>query len=228
VVTAPVPPPKARSLTHAAIERAGHRGVQERRGIGVAQPPQHEFREPRERGLVVADCEDHGHGFHREPACDELQRLRRRLVQPLGVIHDADERALLGNLRQQGQRRQPQEEAVRRAARPQSERSAEGFLLRRRQLVQPIQIGTAQLVQAGEHEFHLRLDARCPGHPASGCAFQQEVEQGGLADPRLSTQHQDLAAAGFRCRHEMAQPVALALSAPQAGPRAGHGLTHAA
>ena len=43
---------------------------------------------------------------------------------------------------------------------------AERFCLGVGQLVQPIQVGAAQLVQAGERELHLRLDTGRSGHSA--------------------------------------------------------------
>ena len=46
------------------------------------------------------------------------------------------------------------------------------------QLVEPSHVGTAQLMQPGEGELHLRFHAGRPRHPASHCAFQEDAEQG--------------------------------------------------
>ena len=53
----------------------------------------------------------------------------------------------LGHLRQQAEHRQPDEEAIRRLARPQAERRAKRIALRTRQLLQPVQHRRAQLLQ---------------------------------------------------------------------------------
>jgi len=75
-----------------------------------------------------------------------------------------------------GSHRQSQDKAVWCAARPQSERRAERRTLRGGQLVDPGQVGTAQLVQTGVRELQLRLDTRRPANLASRCAVNQEEE----------------------------------------------------
>src|SRR6185312_7219778 len=159
----------------------------------------------------------------RQPARHELQRLRRGLVQPLRVVHHADQRLFLGHLAQQGQHRQAQQEAIRRAARLKPERRAQGSLLRDRQPVHPVQVGTAQLVQAGVRELQLRLDAHRPAHPAALGPVDQELEQGGLPDPGLAAQNQNLAMARVDSRHETAQGVAFVLPPPQPAPELARG-----
>ena len=100
------------------VERAGHRRVQELAGVAAAQPVHPKLREPGQDGFLVglADREHHGHGFDPQTAGDELQRLHRRPVQPLGVVHDTEQGQFLGNLAEQGQDGQSHQEAVGRGA----------------------------------------------------------------------------------------------------------------
>ena len=64
----------------------------------------------------------------------ERQRQRRRLIQPLSVVDDAQQRALLGHLREQAQHRQPDEEPIRGGARAQPEHDLQRLALRSREL----------------------------------------------------------------------------------------------
>ena len=104
------------------------------------------------------------------------------------------------------------------AARLQAEYRAERLALRDRQRADPVQVGAAQLVQAGVRELQLRLNTRRPANPASLCAVDQELEQGGLADPGLATQDQNLAAARLRGRYQAAQGIAFFSPPPQPRP----------
>ena len=70
--------------------------------------------------------------------------------------------------------------------------------------VQPIQHRRAQLVQPGERQFHLRLDAGGAHHPAAGRVPGQVVEQRRLAHARLAVHHQGPALTGADRLH---QPV---------------------
>ena len=178
------------------------------------------LREPGQDGLLVglADGEHHGHGFDPQPAGDELQRLHRRPVQPLGVVHDAEQGLFLGDLAEQGQDGQPHQEAVGRGAGPQAEGRPEGVALRAREPVQPLQVRAAELVQAGVRELHLGLDAGRAADPAAGRAVDEELEQRGLADSGLAAQHQDPAAAGLHGGDEAGQRLALASSPQQTRP----------
>ena len=208
------------AVTDPGIEGAGHRRLQQRGRIVDSQPAHPELGEPGQLGLLVglADREDQAHRFGGEPAGHELQRLGRGLVQPLRVVHDADQGLLLGHLGQEGQHRQAQQEAVWHRARLQAEYRAERLALRDRQRADPVQVGAAQLVQAGVRELQLRLDTRRPANPASLCAVDQELEQGGLADPGLATQDQNLAAARLHRRYQAAQGIAFFSPPPQPRP----------
>ena len=60
-----------------------------------------------ERPITVAGGEDHRHRIGLQPADREQQRGHRRPVEPVRVVEQAEQRPLLGELRQQGQRRRP-------------------------------------------------------------------------------------------------------------------------
>ena len=85
-------------------------------------------------------------------------RLRRRPIEPLCIVDDADERLLLGHLRQQAQHCQTDQKAVRCISRAEPERGTQRIALRPRQRVEPIQHLPAQLMQAGERKLHFGLD----------------------------------------------------------------------
>jgi hypothetical protein len=81
-------------------------------------------------------------------------------------------------------------------------------------------------MKAREGQVHLRLDPCGAGDAASRRPFQQDAKQGGLAYSGLASQHQNLATASLRGRHEAAQPVGLVPSSQQDGRRAGGGHVH--
>ena len=202
------------------VEGAGYRRVQEPSGVAAAQPVHQKLREPGQDGLLVglADGEHHGHGLDPQTAGDELQRLHRRPVQPLGVVHDTEQGQFLGDLAEQGEDRQSHQEAVGRGARSQPECRPEGVALRAREPVQPLQVRAAELVQAGVGELHLGLDTGGTADPAAGRMVEEELEQRGLADSGLSAQNQGPATARLHGGDEAGQRLALASSPQQARP----------
>ncbi len=138
------------------------------RGVGLLQALDHQLRQPRQ---LVARTR-----APRTPApTDSAARrratnpsdLRRGLVQPLLVIHQADQRVLVGDLGQQAQRGQPDQEPVRRRARPRPNAVRSACTLGSRQALEAVQHRRAQLVQPGEGELHLRLDTDGARHPAA-------------------------------------------------------------
>ena len=131
------------------------------------------------------------------------------------VVHDADERSLFRNVRQQTQHRQADEEPVRRVAGAQTERSAKRTALRAGKVLQVIEERCAQLLQPRVRELHLRLDANRPGNAAPGRVPHQILQQRALADSGLPAQHQRPARTRAHTRHQLIQRGALAASAKQ-------------
>jgi hypothetical protein len=149
---------------------------------------------------------------------DERQRLRRSLVQPLRVVHHADQRPLAGQVQQQAQGRHADREPVGDIPAPHIECGPQRVALRIRQMPQSAQERRAQLVEPGERHVHFRLDTRHPRDAAAGRALRQVIQQRGLAGSRLPAQDQDPALA---CPHIGDQPVqhlALATAATQPAP----------
>ena len=149
-------------VPHTLVEPTRDHRVQQGAGIGVAQARDHKLRKPRQL-LVFAGLthrEHHGDRFRQEAARDERKRLRRGPVEPLCIIDQADERPLLGRLGQQSERRQTDQEAVRRLPGAQAECRAQRVALRPGQARQAAQHRRAELMQAGERDLHLGLDAR--------------------------------------------------------------------
>ena len=103
-----------------------------------------------------------------ETARDERQRLRRGRVEPLHVVHDADEGSVFRDVGEQTQDRQADEEPIRRIAVAQTERGAKRIALRAGKALDAIQERRAQLLQPRVRELHLRLDSGRPGLAAPG------------------------------------------------------------
>ena len=91
--------------------------------------------------------------------------------------------------------------------------------------LQAIHERRAELMQPGERELHLRLDARRPRDAAAGRAAHEVVEQRALADAGLAAQQQRPARTRAHARHELIQRSALTAPAEQhlPGIRRRHG-----
>ena len=134
----------------------------------------------------------------------ETQRVCALVVQPLRVIDDDQQRAT--GRRRGGEEREhceADEEWVRRAVIADAERGVQGPGLRRRQGLEPVEERGEQLVQCGEPESHLRLDA----HEAHDVEVRDRrrhgVHQARLPDPGLAAHHHDTAQpAGARSRSD--------------------------
>ncbi|HET6988427.1 MAG TPA: hypothetical protein VFI00_17510 [Kribbella sp.] len=92
--------------------------------------------------------------------CHERERLGRDGVEPLRVIDHTHQRLLLRHLRKQAQYRQSDQESVRRWSGVHPESSGQGVTLRSGQAIEMVQHRRAQLVQSGEGQLRLGLDAR--------------------------------------------------------------------
>ena len=164
------------------------------------------------------------HGEHQpdrlraQPARHERQRLRRGAVEPLRIVHDADQRPLLRRVGQQAQRppgrRGSDPGRRRRAGRTRAERLA----LRAGEPLEAIHERRAELMQPRERELHLRLDARRARDAAPRRALHQVLQQRALADAGLAAQHQRAARTRAHARHQLIQRRALAAPAEQPRP----------
>ena len=123
-------------------------------------------------------------------ARNEGQDLGRGPVQPLRVIHHANERAIFCGLRQQAQHSQADQEPVRHRIIVQPKSDPKRLALRSRQHLKSIEDGCAQLVQRRERELHLPLDGRDANDAAVRSSLCQVLQQRCLAHPRLAADHQ--------------------------------------
>ena len=167
--------------------------------------------------LAFAGREDQPDRVGGQPPGHEPQRLRRRLVQPLLVVDQADQRSFPGHLREQAQHGQPDQEPVRRRPGGQAERDPQRILLRHRQVPGAAQHRRAQLMQAREGQLHLRLHARRARHPAPARLPGHIVQQHRLAHARVAAHHQRPALATPDRIDEPAQRVAFAAPVRQPG-----------
>ena len=165
------------------------------------------------------DREHQRYRLRQQAAPDESEDLGRGLVEPLRVVHDAQDRPLLGGLGHEAERRESDHEPVGAISGGEPERDAERATLRLGQQAEPAEHRRTQLVQPGEGEFHLRLDAGHAGHRETGRLGGQLPQQLRLADPRLSPHDQDGTAAPSRVRDELSQDLQLAGPAEQPGRR---------
>ena len=135
--------------------------------------------------------------------------LRRDLVEPLRVVDKTDQGLLLGDVGQEAQHRQPDKEAICSLADRQAEGRAECLVLRARETTEVRQQRRAQLVHAGECQFHLRLHAGCPQDPTAGGARREILQQRRLAHAGLPAQDQNTAVAGAHVGQQPIQNLAL-------------------
>ena len=137
------------------------------------------------------------------PPGDEAQALSGLLIDPLGVVDHDERRSLSG---QAGDQRQDggadQEPVGRLPAHP--ECRAQGSGLRRRKRLQPVAHRPQQFVQRREGETRLHPGAPAAQHRRLSSCVDGVIQQGGLADSRLTPQDQPTPrAAGCLCQ----QPV---------------------
>jgi hypothetical protein len=123
------------------------------------QPANLQLRKPPQRLTYYARAEHEPDTFGKQPPRRKRERQRRRPVQPLRVIHDAQKGAFCRGLREQAQYRQSDQESIRRGTLGEPENDLKGLALRNRKPPQAIEHRRAELVQACERQLHLGLDA---------------------------------------------------------------------
>ena len=192
------------------VQGACERRFEQRARIVVAQALDQELRESRQLIAGRASGEDQAHRFGLEAAGDEREHLRRGAIEPLLVIHHADQRLLLGHLGEQAQHGEADEEAVRRGSGTGAEGRAQRIALRSRKTLEPVEHRSQELMQPGEGELHLRLDAGGTHDQAVRCLLDQVIQQRGLAHARFATDDQRPALTCANGFDEPAEHVALA------------------
>jgi hypothetical protein len=94
------------------VDRPADRRAEEGPRVSGAQTVDHQLGQDVELRAAVAHGEHQGNGLRREAARDEREHLTRRPVEPLRIVDEAHERALLGGGGQQVQRRESHQEPI--------------------------------------------------------------------------------------------------------------------
>ena len=200
----------------------GQRAVEQRSGVGGAQPGEPQLGQPMGIELpriAVARPDEHRDRIGLQSPRDEHERLGRRAVEPVRVVDDAQQRLRVGGRREQAQDRHRDEEAVLDALVRQPEGAPQRGALHVGQLAGAVEERPQQLMQPGEGQLGLGLDAGAGEHPHAVRPRQRVLQQRGLADPGVAAQRRACRCASRLAASEQAvDGRALALSAQQHGP----------
>ena len=115
---------------HALVEPTRDDRGQQRPRVIVSQPPDFKLRQPGEFGVWLAYREHQRDRLGQQAAPDETEDLSGGPVEPLRVVHHAQQRPFLRRLRHQAERGEGDHEPVRVVARGQPERDAQRASLR--------------------------------------------------------------------------------------------------
>jgi hypothetical protein len=195
-------------------QRRGEHRVQQRARFGLGQALDEQLRQSHQVVTRRARREHQADRFCLQATRNEREDLRRGAIKPLLVIDQADQRPLLGHVRQQTQHRQPDQETIRRRPRTDAERRLQRIALRTWEALNPIQHRPEQLVQPGESQLHLRLHTGGTLHTAARRSIDQVVQQRRLAHARIAAHHQHPTLAGASSFDEPVEHVALAAPTP--------------
>ena len=196
----------------AADQRSGRIGI-ERRQRQLGDVPSLE-----PTLVAFARREQEHDSFRLQAPRDEQQRVRRRVVEPLGIVDEAQQGPLLGDVAQQPEHAESDPEAIVRGLARQGEGGAKRCRLRLRQPIDPVQQWPQQLVQAGERELGLGLDPGRAQHGHAMRALGHVREQGGLPDACLAPEHERRASSITRIRQQTVEYLGLDLAADEHAP----------
>ena len=214
------------SLAHAIVAEARDGRRQQDASVLRAEPSQRQLGQAFQRGCAggLAHPEHQCHRFREQPSRHEAEDLARGAVQPLRVIHHAQQRALLCHGSQEAEYGQRDQEVVPRLAGLQTQRDAQSVALRLWKRVEPNQHRSAELMHRRERQVHLGLDAGDPRRPERRRLARAVIQERGLADPRLAADHQDRALAAADVVQHPIEHLALGGTAQQYRRTAGgHG-----
>ncbi len=197
------------------IQAGGQDGLQQRPRVTVSQGRDAKLGQSRERVTQLASREHERDLLRQQAAGHERERARRCTIEPLPVIHDAQQRPLLGRLREQTEGRQSDEKRVRSLSRGQPEGHAERIALGLGQALRAFEDRRAQLLERRKWKLHLALDPDGPQDLQLPLLLDHPIEQCCLADARLAMHDQDATVAGARTVGQADERLALALAADQ-------------
>ena len=139
----------------------------------------------------------------------------------MGVLHETEQRPLLGRGRQQAEHGESDQEPVRDVTGCEAQGDIQRVLLRLRERVELVEHRRAELVDPGERQLHLRLHARDLRHTESRGPTSGVPEQRRLSDARLASDDQDGALTLARLCQEPVEHFALAGPVKKPGRRGG-------
>lgn len=169
-----------------SIQQELHRRPQQRPSVVLRQTLDFQLGETVEVDADLACAEEETDRLVPDPAGDESERLCGRGVEPLGIVDDDQHRLLVRQVRDQAEHREPDHEPVRGRAGSEPEHRRERPALRVRNPLHPIQQRHTELMQSGEHQFHLGLDADRAQQAQIRRGLGGVVEQRALPDSGLS------------------------------------------
>ncbi len=174
------------------IEAGGGVRGEQRVGVGHGQAGELQDRKPvkRARNSGSRSLGEHeGTPFRLQSSSPERQGVDRFAVDPLRVVDHAEERAERSALGGQCHGGQPDHEAVGRRPRPEPERGLHRDSLRLGQLVDPFENRCQQPMECRVTEVPFRLDSGEVDNLQIGCRAHEVLEERGLADAGLATDH---------------------------------------
>jgi hypothetical protein len=199
------------------VQFGSHCQSEQRTGVAVAHAAHLQLWDALKLLARLARREHHADRLRHQATGNEGQRQRGGLIQPLGVIHETEERTLFSHLREQAQHRQSHEEPIRGSAAAQAEHDLQGPTLWSRQSLESIEERRAQLMQTRVRELHLGLHPHRPHHRQIRRRLKQVFQQRGLPDPGLPPQHQRPTLTPADVLEQSVQQRALAIP-PEQGP----------
>ena len=152
-------------------------------------------------GAWLANGEHDRHRFRQQPSRDESEDLVRGGVEPLRVIHETEQRTLLGDRRQQTEHGQGDEEPVGSIAGRQAQRDTQSVPLVLRESAEPSIDRSAKLMHCSERQLHLSLDAGDLRDTKATSLPRGVPQQGRLSDASLTTDDHDATLAAARVHH---------------------------
>ena len=139
----------------------------------------------------------------------------------MSVLDQTEQRPLLGRGGQQAEHGESDQEPVRDVTGCEAQGDVQRVLLRLRQRVESVEHRRAELMDAGERQLHLRLDARDLRDTESRRLPGDVLEQRRLSDARLASDDQDGALTLAHVCQEPVEHFALAGPVNEPGRKGG-------
>lgn len=209
-------------VADALIEASRDDGLEEGPGVLVVQAAEQELRQADEVAVVIRlpHREHERHVLREQPPGHETQDLARGAVKPVGVIDEAEDGLLLGDLGEQGQGPERHQETVRRIPGHEAQRDAQCALLGLRKAAELPKHRCAELMESRKRQLHLGFHSSDLGDSKTGALLGDRSQERRLSNPRFAADDEHRAPAAARVLHQSLERFALAEPAA----KAPHGL----